>query len=157
MAVFDETDSAKLRAWSNYLSDGGLNRPVDAIPFDLIDLDKASLELAEFLGGVLTLAVLAGPEKAAWAVEGFLGGDHSFGRDAEDGIAKAMDALPLSDALDRLDATDDMLTNSAALVGLLAMWHDGTAKPVEPQQTLRKMILEPHGSQWDLSQERDEP
>jgi len=155
MAVFDETDSDKLRAWSDYLSDGGLNRPVDAIPFDLIDLEEASLELAEFLGGVLTLAVLSGPKKAAWAVEGFLGDDPSFGEGAEDGVMRAMDALPLSDALDRLNATDDMLTNSAALVGLLAMWHNGTARPVEPHQTLRKMILEPHGSQWDLSQPED--
>jgi len=150
VAAFDKRETAKLRAWSEYLSEGGLDRPVDAIPFDLIDLDDTSLELVEFLGAVLTLAVMSNPAEAAEAMNGFLG-DPTFEENAEEELEDAMKALPLSEALDRLDATDAMLTNSAALVGLLSMWYSDTARPMQPSHTLRKMILEPEGNQWDHS------
>lgn len=109
---------------------------MDAIPFDIIDLNMASVELTEFLGGVLTVAVLSDPAKAAEAVEGFLD--------------PATESLPLSEILDQIDATDDMLTNSAALIRLLAMWFDGKAEPMQPGHTLRKMILEPRGNRWQF-------
>ena len=151
MTAFNEADIAKIRGWIDYLTvDDGLDRPVSAIPFHLIDMENSKLEMAEFLGGVLTLAIMSGPNEAHEAVDSFLT-DPDFTEDIEEEIADAMDELPLSDALDSIDATEEMLSNAAALIGLLAMWYDGSAKPMQPAHTLRKMVLEPHSNQWDMS------
>jgi hypothetical protein len=45
-----------------------------------------------------------------------------------------------------------MLSESAALVALLGMWHDDEARPLQPGYTLRRMLLDPDGVRWDLSQ-----
>ena len=149
MPPFDNDETTKLRAWTRYLTEGGLDRPVDAIPFSLISTED-SLELTELLGGVLTLAVISGPDRAAEAVEGFLGSPN-YAEDVEEDFNQVMDSLPLSEALERLEATDEMLTNSTAFVGLLALWFSGEARPIQPGHTLRKMILEPDKSQWEFT------
>lgn len=150
MAIFDRAETAKIRGWVDYLTEGGLDRPVSAAPFGLIDMEDSRLELAEFLGGVLTLAVMSGPDEARAATEGFLT-DPDFADEIEEEVTEAMSELPLSDALDSIEATDEMLSQATALIGLLAMWHDGNAKPMQPAHTLRKMVLEPHNNQWDMS------
>jgi len=150
MREFDKRELGVIRGWARYLAAGGMDRPADAVPFRLMDVSSSRTELVEFLAGVFTLAVLAGPEKAAHAVASALS-DPDFAADADEQVAAAMAALPLSDALDRLKATDEMLSQSAALIELLGMWHDNKARPLQPERTLRRMVLEPDGVQWDLS------
>ena len=150
MKEFDKRELGVIRGWAGYLAGGGLDRPADAVPFRLMDVSSSRTELIEFLAGVLTLAVLAGPESAARAVASALS-DPDFAADADEQVAAAAATMPLSDALDRLRATDEMLSQSAALVELLGMWHDDAARPLQPGRTLRRMVLEPDGVQWDLS------
>lgn len=147
---FDGRELETIRGWAEYLADGGMDRPADAVPFRLMDVSSGPLELIELLAGVLTLAVLSSPDDASRAIASALS-DPEFAADAGEQVAAAAAAMPLSDALDRLEATDEMLSQSAALVALLGMWHDGEARPLQPGHTLRKMVLEPEGAQWDLS------
>jgi hypothetical protein len=150
MEAFDERELGVIRGWAEYLADGGMDRPADAVPFKLMDVSSSRCELVEFLAGVLTLAVLSSPEDASRAVACALS-DPDFAADADEQVAAAVASLPLSDALERLEATDRMLSESAALVALLGMWNDGEARPLQPGRTLRGMVLDPDGVQWDFS------
>jgi hypothetical protein len=151
MRGFDRRELGMIRGWARYLAGGGMDRPADAVPFRLMDVSSSRSELIEFLAGVLTLAVLSSPEDASLAVASALS-DPDFAADADEQVAAAAASLPLSDALGRLEATDKMLSESAALVALLGMWHDDEARPLQPGYTLRRMLLDPDGVRWDLSQ-----
>jgi len=150
MRGFDKRELGVIRGWAKYVAEGGMDRPADAVPFRLMDVSSSRTELIEFLAGILTLAVLSGPEDASRAVMSVLS-DPDFAADADEQVAAAAASLPLSDALDRLRATDEMLSQSAALVALLGMWHGNEARPLQPGHTLRRMVLDPESVQWDLS------
>lgn len=138
----------KLMAWMGYLKDGGLDRPAASIPFDLISTDGATDEMIKFLAGMLTLAVISGPAAAEDVMEGFMRDPENFASDIDSELEEQMNAMPLSDALDRIQSVDETLMGATTLLRLLGLWQSGQAKLLQPAYTLRKLVLEPSSSRW---------
>jgi len=141
--MLTDHEVTKVEAWLAYLQDGGLDRPIAAVPFELLDQRGARPEVVEFLGWLVVLAVMAGPERASELVGRFLCDPESI---CPGDPAKLANSPEEAECLRNVD---DMLCNAAASMMLMGMWHDGRARPDRPGWTLRKLVLE-RGEKWDL-------
>jgi len=124
----------RLLAWCAYIEEGGLDRPVDAIPFDLMRIDGESDGCQDGQGDMvgLLLAIMAagGPEAGRQAV-----------------AAICDDGHPVDMELD-----DETVAADVVLAHLFSMWAKGVAAPASPHLTLRKVLVTGEGG-WSMTEE----
>jgi hypothetical protein len=116
-------DAAKLSRWCDYLDDGGLDRPIDAIPYELMRCHDD--RMADVVGVLLAVAALEGTGGAR-AIAAAAGGGP--GADVDVG---GMDG--------------ESVSQWVVLVALLSLWAEGVAAPTEPHMTLRKALVTSEG------------
>jgi len=114
--------AAKLLGWCDYLDDGGLDRPIDAIPYELMRCHDD--EMADVVGVLLAVAATEGTDGAR-------------------AIAVAAAGGPAADV--GLEMDDQSMAQLVVLVTLLSLWAEGIAAPTEPHMTLRKAIVTSEG------------
>jgi len=119
---------AKLLDWCDYLDAGGLDRPIDAIPFDLMRCHDDAV--AEHAALVLAVASVAGADTARAVVESFVSGG---GPTDVDG-----------------DLDESSVAGAVVLASLLSLWAEGMAAPTEPAMTLRKALVTQDGA-WEVA------
>ena len=115
-------DAAKLSRWCDYLDDGGLDRPIDAIPYDLMRCRDD--QMADVVGVLLAVAALEGTDRAR-------------------AVAVAAGGGPAADIDVEMD--DQSVAQLVVLVTLLSLWAEGVAAPTEPHMTLRKALVTSEG------------
>lgn len=124
----------RLLAWCVYMDEGGLDRPVDAIPFDLMRIDG---EVDGSQGGQgdmvgLLLAIVSASDPAT-------------GRQAV--VAICNDGPKMDMELD-----DKTVADAVVLAHLFSMWAKGVAAPVSPHLTLRKALITGDGG-WNMTED----
>lgn len=123
----------RLLAWCVYMEDGGLERPVDAIPFDLMRIDG---EVDGSQGGQgdmvgLLLAIVAASDPAT--------GRQAVGAICDDGPPVDM------------ELEDGAVADAVVLAHLFSMWAKGVAAPASPHLTLRKALVTGEGG-WNMTE-----
>jgi len=135
----DDTDvggdmgAAKLSEWCDYLDGGGLDRPIDAIPFGLMRCHDD--QIADMVGILLAVAALEGTDRAR-------------------AIAVAAGGGPGAE-VDIEEMDDESVSQWVVLVTLLSLWAEGIAVPTEPHMTLRKALMTSDGF-WQAAEPEDE-
>jgi len=125
-------DAAKLSEWCDYLEDGGLDRPIDAIPYELMRCHDD--RMADVVGVLLAVAALEGLGEAR-------------------AIAAAAAGGPGADVgIDVEEMDDESVSQWVVLVSLLSLWAEGIAEPTEPHMTLRKALVTSEGF-WRVADE----
>lgn len=124
----------RLLAWCDYMGGGGLDRPVDAIPFDLMRIDG---EVDGSQGGHgdtvgLLLAIVSASDIAT-------------GRQM---VAAICDDGPPVD----IELGDKAVADAVVLAHLFSMWAKGVATPASPHLTLRKSLVTGEGG-WNMTED----
>jgi len=123
--------------WAAYLGGGGLDRPIDSVPFTLLGgggasdvgaglVISAAVRLAAAGRGEGAARLLAAAEEAARLLAGRGGG----GLDPA-GLPAAMAAVVGAGVME--------VGGAAACYAALALWHAGVLRCLDPGHTLRKM------------------
>jgi hypothetical protein len=126
-------DAAKLSRWCDYLDDGGLDRPIDAIPYELMRCHDD--QMADVVGVLLAVAATEGTDGAR-------------------AVAVAAAGGPLADV--GVEVDDQSMARLVVLVTLLSLWAEGIAAPTEPHMTLRKALVTSEGL-WRTADAADGP
>ncbi len=123
----------RLLAWCAYMDSGGLDRPVDAIPFDLMRIDGETDGSQGGQGDTvgLLLAIVSVSDTAT-------------GRLA---VAAICDDGPPVD----LEIDDKAVADAVVLSHLFSMWAKGVASPASPNLTLRKALVTGEGG-WNITE-----
>lgn len=114
--------------WAAYFRDGGLDRPIDSVPFPLLGGAGASDEGAGLMiSAAMRLAAGGHDTEAAWLLKA-----------AE---AAARQGEHLDPAILSRKGTEWVRSfeNAAACYAALALWHSGALRCLDPGHTLRKM------------------
>lgn len=124
----------RLLAWCAYADRGGLDRPVDAIPFDLmrIDGERAGSQAGQGDMVGLLLAIVSASDAAT-------------GRQA---VAAVCDDGPAVE----LELGDKATADAVTLAHLFSMWAKGDATPLSPHLTLRKALVTGEGG-WNMTED----
>jgi len=124
----------RLLAWCVYMGEGGLDRPVDAIPFDLMRIDGETDGSQDGQGDMvgLLLAIVAASDTA-------------IGQQA---VAAICDDGPSVD----MELDDKAVADAVVLAHLFSMWAKGVVSPSSPHLTLRKALVTGEGG-WSMTEE----
>ena len=122
----------RLLAWCAYMDEGGLDRPVDAIPFDLMRIDDETDGIQGGQGDMvgLLLAISVASNRAI----------------RRQTVVAICDDGPSVD----MDLDDKATADAVVLAHLFSMWAKGVAVPVSPNLTLRKALVTGEGS-WNMT------
>lgn len=150
MAILTAVEQEKIEEWLRYLRNGGLDRPIDAIPFAAIDLDGHREELLDLIANILVMTLLTDPVRAEQMVRELMAMDAEIG---EVIVPLDKDAMGDDTPDNVLDEVSRMVQNAMTSVLILGDWHSGGARPMEPHHTLNKMIQDGK-TLWDMSDSR---
>lgn len=125
----------RLLAWCDYVGEGGLDRPMDAIPFDLmrIDGERSGSQggQGDMVGLLLAIVSVSNVATGRRAVAAVCGGP----------------AVELE-----LELDDKATADAVVLAHLFSMWAKGTATPLSPHLTLRKALVTGEGG-WNMTED----
>ena len=133
MDDIDGATGVKLLEWCNYLDDGGLDRPIDAIPFELMRCHDD--DATDLVGILLAIAAVDGPEKGREVIDARLAG-----------------AGPVEVG----DLDEEMVSRNVVLAHLLSLWSEEMVYPQEPHTTLRKALVTDEGF-WKPANDDPDP
>jgi len=125
--------ATKMLDWCDYLDGGGLDRPIDAIPFDLMRCGDD--DVAEHIALVLSVATVSDAGTARAVAESLISGGPPVDVDG--------------------DLDEQAVACAVVLTTLLSLWADGLATPTEPAMTLRKALVTTEG-QWSVQDDPDD-
>lgn len=117
-----EAAGAKLLEWCDYLDGGGLDRPIDAIPFELMRCHDDVA--ADLVGILLAIVAVDGAEKGREVIDSRLAGTGSV-------------------EVEELD--EETVARNVVLAHLLSLWSEEMVHPQEPHMTLRKALMTEEG------------
>lgn len=122
----------RLLAWCAYMDEGGLDRPVDAIPFDLMRIDDETDGIQGGQGDMvgLLLAIAAASNQTI----------------VRQAVVAICDDGPSVD----MELDDKAVADAVVLAHLFSMWAKGVAVPVSPYLTLRKALVTGEGA-WNMT------
>lgn len=115
--------TTKLIEWCDYLDTGGMDRPIDTIPFNLMRCNND--EVSETVAILLSVAA-SSPTDPRAIVKSYITDCSAAGLDS------------------------DSLADAVVLTTLLSLWSEDMATPSKPAMTLRKALRMSGSGSWQV-------